>query len=194
MKTVRQLAIADHLWDLLDRMARDMGVEREALVNQALHLLARQAGYLPAAPAAAPPELETTERSAAAEEVLATAARLEQAMKERAGEDRPPALPAALGGEQEARTLLLVREDGSEAEVARDRFVIGRGRRCDLVIASQRISREHAVIVREGADWFIEDLGSANGTWHGHARVQRRRIEDGDEYYLCAERVRCVLR
>jgi pSer/pThr/pTyr-binding forkhead associated (FHA) protein len=50
------------------------------------------------------------------------------------------------------------------------------------------------VIVREGADWFIEDLGSANGTWHGHARVQRRRIEDGDEYYLCAERVRCVLR
>jgi len=74
-----------------------------------------------------------------------------------------------------------------------DRFLIGRGRHCDLVLDSAKVSREHAVIRREGDGWWIEDLGSSNGTWLGKARVERRRIADGDEYAICAEKLRCVL-
>jgi pSer/pThr/pTyr-binding forkhead associated (FHA) protein len=59
------------------------------------------------------------------------------------------------------------------------------------VIQSGKVSREHAVIVREGDDYYIEDLESSNGTWFNKQRLkQRRRIDDGDEYYICSERVR----
>jgi rhamnogalacturonyl hydrolase YesR len=34
----------------------------------------------------------------------------------------------------------------------------------------------------------------ANGTWFHGERVARRRVEHGDEFFLCAEKVRCALR
>jgi hypothetical protein len=189
VKTIRQVGIADHLWDVLARMAEEMGADREALVNQALHAFARLNGYLAAdAPGpAGDPGQEIADR------VLEKAAALEREMREPA----PPAIAAAEpsavvpGG---APVLYLVGDAGELGRVGRDRFVIGRGKHCDLVIDSTKVSREHAAIVREGTAWFIEDLGSANGTWHDRARVQRRRIEDGDEYFVCSERIRCVLR
>jgi pSer/pThr/pTyr-binding forkhead associated (FHA) protein len=79
-------------------------------------------------------------------------------------------------------------------EVTQDRFVVGRGSHCDLVIDSAKISREHAVFVRQDGGWWIEDLGSSNGTWLRGERVTRRRVEHGDEYFLCAEKIRCALR
>jgi len=92
------------------------------------------------------------------------------------------------------RVLVLV-ADGRELErVQKDRFVIGRGKHCDLIINSGKVSREHAAIVRSGNDWFIEDLGSSNGTWFDKRRISRRQIQDGDEYYICAEKVSCVFR
>ena len=84
-------------------------------------------------------------------------------------------------------------EAGLLATVTGDRFVMGRGRHCDLVLGSSKVSREHAVIHREPDGWWIEDLGSSNGTWFRRARVDRRRIEDGDEYLICAEKIRCLL-
>lgn len=46
MKSVRQVAIADHLWEALGRMADEMGVDREGLLNQAIHVYARLHGYV----------------------------------------------------------------------------------------------------------------------------------------------------
>jgi hypothetical protein len=190
------VSLADHLWDLYGRMAEEMGSDREALVNQAMHVFARLNGYL--LPAGEPerrldagvPTPDTGEQRAVAEQVLETAARLEREVRAR---EAPPPIPSG-PIEGRARELVLVREDGSESPVRVDRFLIGRGRHCELVIDSGKISREHAAVVREGEAWFIEDLDSANGTWHRRERVQRRRIEDGDEYFICAERVRCVMR
>ena len=91
------------------------------------------------------------------------------------------------------RTLVLLADDGRELEhVQKDRFLIGRGKHCDLVINSGKVSREHAAIVREGHSWFIEDLGSSNGTWFDKRRLTRREIQEGDEYYVCAEKLRCT--
>jgi FHA domain len=91
--------------------------------------------------------------------------------------------------------VLVLFADGRELErVQKDRFVIGRGKHCDLIINSGKVSREHAAIVRSGNDWFIEDLGSSNGTWFDKRRISRRQIQDGDEYYICAEKVSCVFR
>ncbi len=215
MKTSRQIAIADNLWDAYERMAEEMGTDPDALVNQAMHVFARLSGF--AVPGAlergaesrGPTEVASSaevvllpevppppsERHAVAEHVLETAARLGQDVGERTPPDAvappPPPAPCKPGG----TVLFLVGADGIETPVAKDRYVIGRGRHCDLVIDSGKVSREHAVVFRSpDGDWFIEDLGSSNGTWHRRERIGRRRIDDGDEYFVSVERIRCALR
>lgn len=105
--------------------------------------------------------------------------------------------PVAVTDDEESaapRTLIL-HCDGEELDrVTKERFLIGRGKHCDLVINSGKVSREHAVIVREGSAWFIEDLGSSNGTWFEKRRITRRRIEEGDEYFICSEKLSCSFR
>lgn len=96
--------------------------------------------------------------------------------------------------EEEGAQLILVTESGDQLKVVNDRFIIGRGKHCDFVINSGKVSREHAVIVREGSDFFLEDLGSSNGTWFNKQRIKRRKIEDGDEYFICSEKIRLVVR
>lgn len=180
MRTPRQIVVADHLWDALERMAEEMGSDRDALVNQALHALARANGYV--VPGAGPRVFEPPPgRGAVTARVLETAERLERAMEE------PPTLPAP-------RVLLIQGDDGAEARVEGDRFLVGRGRHCDLVVDSAKVSREHAAIVRDGVGFWIEDLGSSNGTWFQRERIARRRIGDGDEYFVAGERLRCHLR
>ncbi|MCX5660332.1 MAG: FHA domain-containing protein [Planctomycetota bacterium] len=53
---------------------------------------------------------------------------------------------------------------------------IGRSELCTLRIESRLVSRQHTLI--EGTDdrWFIQDLGSRNGTWVNGERVINRRV------------------
>jgi hypothetical protein len=89
VKFPRQIAIADHLWATLGRMAVEMGSDREALINQALHAFARQNGYLvPGAALSAPPTDDPTQR-AVGERVLETAAALERSIHSDAAAGSP---------------------------------------------------------------------------------------------------------
>lgn len=187
-RPLRQVAIADHLWEAFERLAEALGSSRDALVNEAMHLFARRHGYLPPALGDVPSRREV------AEQVLGAADRLEEAMQAEvpaAPAADPASAPAGPGG---ARSLYLLTEAGDLVEVKGDRFVIGRGRHCDMVIDSTKVSREHAAIVSSGDGFLIEDLGSANGTWFQQKRIDRRRIADGDEFFICADRIRCVIR
>ena len=65
---------------------------------------------------------------------------------------------------------------------------------CDVVLAQSAVSRNHARISRDGTPFFLEDLGSSNGTWFNKQRIKRRKIEDGDEYFICSEKVKFVYR
>ncbi len=59
--------------------------------------------------------------------------------------------------------------------------VIGRALECDIVIASKSVSREHTRLYREGRRWFVEDMGSTNGTYLNDVRVVAATdIRDGD--------------
>ncbi len=180
-RPLRQVGIADHLWEAFARLAEALGSDRDALVNEAMHLFARQHGY------AAPP-LADAGREAVAARVLQAANALEEEIGERTPTDAEPVTSPV------AASLYLVADNGDLGQVRKDRFVIGRGKHCDLVIDSPKVSREHAVIVRDGSGFWIEDLGSSNGTWHEKQRIGRRRIADGDEYFICSEKLRCVLR
>lgn len=91
--------------------------------------------------------------------------------------------------------VLYLERDGQEpVQVTTERFVIGRGPQCDLIIDSPRVSREHAALLRNGVTWTLEDLNSSNGTWFGEERISQKEIESGDVINLGNEPVTFVLR
>ncbi len=59
-------------------------------------------------------------------------------------------------------------------------FSIGRVESADLQIDDSRVSREHAVILREGKTYRVRDLHSTNGTLLNGQRVQDAELTDGD--------------
>jgi phosphoserine phosphatase RsbU/P len=59
--------------------------------------------------------------------------------------------------------------------------VVGRSSEVDLMVPDRMLSRRHARLFLEGCDWFVEDLGSHNGTFLNGAKVQGpARLKDGD--------------
>lgn len=53
-------------------------------------------------------------------------------------------------------------------------FVMGRQADADLQLNAREVSRRHARIVADGGDYFLEDLGSSNGTFLNDQRVDQR--------------------
>jgi len=74
--------------------------------------------------------------------------------------------------------------EGLEVAIDRERIVIGRGRKADLALAEATISRAHAVIGFEAEGFYVEDLGSTNGTTVNGARIERQRLKADDEIQM----------
>jgi pSer/pThr/pTyr-binding forkhead associated (FHA) protein len=74
--------------------------------------------------------------------------------------------------------------EGLEVVIDRDWLVIGRGRGADMVIAEATISRAHAGIGYDGNCFYVQDLGSTNGTLINGARVETQPIENEDEIQM----------
>lgn len=103
-----------------------------------------------------------------------------------AAPERPPNFDAISGAGQWVCQL----ESGDEIPLRDKTLVVGRSRSCDVVLPSAKVSRQHANIVVDGGVYFMEDLGSANGTWCDGERITRRQIQDGDEYQLSDQKIR----
>jgi pSer/pThr/pTyr-binding forkhead associated (FHA) protein len=83
--------------------------------------------------------------------------------------------------------------EGLEVPVDRDWVVIGRGRGADVVIAEPTMSRAHAAIGYDGERFFVQDLGSTNGTRVNGAREQKTPLKSGDDIQLGKLRLRVDL-
>jgi pSer/pThr/pTyr-binding forkhead associated (FHA) protein len=74
--------------------------------------------------------------------------------------------------------------EGLEVCLDRDWLVIGRGRSADLILAEPTISRAHAAVGYDAEGFFVQDLGSTNGTMVNGAKVQRTQLKTGDRIQM----------
>lgn len=58
--------------------------------------------------------------------------------------------------------------------------ILGRASELDMVLVEEMVSRHHARIAWSGDSFFIEDLGSTNGTFVNGEKIERRDIQEGD--------------
>jgi pSer/pThr/pTyr-binding forkhead associated (FHA) protein len=78
------------------------------------------------------------------------------------------------GKRRSAPTHVLVTEGsnvGERAELAAGPVLIGRGSDAAIRLDDDYVSTRHARIAASGDQWFVEDLGSTNGTYVGTVRI-----------------------
>jgi hypothetical protein len=78
-----------------------------------------------------------------------------------------------------------VRFGQRELPIEAGETLIGRGDGCHIVVSEGLVSRRHARIVLDGGRPYIEDLGSANGTFVNQARLHGRALLfPGDHVFI----------
>src|SRR5262249_29654203 len=80
---------------------------------------------------------------------------------------------------------------GQQYQVAKDRFIIGRGKNTtDLTVRDPNISRQHAMIEFSDGHFYMVDLGSTNGVEFEGQRISRKAIAEGDLFVICGHELR----
>ena len=83
---------------------------------------------------------------------------------------------------------LVVRSGGGRAgetfHPMADRTTIGRSPDCEVFLDDVTVSRKHAVLVRQGERFEVEDMSSLNGTFLNRKRIEKAPLEDGDELQI----------
>jgi CRP/FNR family transcriptional regulator, cyclic AMP receptor protein len=100
-----------------------------------------------------------------------------------------PTASTTVGPSAGSLTELVFVSGSEQRRVALDHvpFTIGRKPDKDLVITDTRVSRDHAVIQAEGADFVLTDVGSSSGTFVNGEKVQRRKLKYNDRVELGAK-------
>ena len=84
---------------------------------------------------------------------------------------------------EEEGALLVIRGGGGRAgesfALSQDRLTMGRGPESNIFLDDVTVSRDHALLVRRGEQWFLDDLGSLNGTYVNRRRIETQQLDDG---------------
>jgi pSer/pThr/pTyr-binding forkhead associated (FHA) protein len=85
-------------------------------------------------------------------------------------------------------TALVVRSGGGRAgetfTVESDETIIGRSPECEIFLDDVTVSRRHAALARRDDGFYINDLGSLNGTYVNRRRVESAKLSDGDDVQI----------
>jgi hypothetical protein len=92
---------------------------------------------------------------------------------------------AAVAREQAA---LVIRSGGGRAgetyALQAERTSVGRHPAADIFLDDVTVSRNHAVVQREGERYVLVDEGSLNGTYVNRRRAEKTVLADGDEIQI----------
>jgi hypothetical protein len=87
-----------------------------------------------------------------------------------------------------AGSALVIRAGGGRVgetfALTGDRLGIGRRPESDIFLDDVTVSRDHALLVRRGGDYYLDDCGSLNGTYVNRQRVDSHKLADGDELQI----------
>ncbi len=90
---------------------------------------------------------------------------------------------AAAGG-----AALVIRAGGGRVgetfSLTGDRLGIGRRPESEIFLDDVTVSRDHALLVRRGGHYYLDDCGSLNGTYVNRQRVDSHQLADGDELQI----------
>lgn len=81
-------------------------------------------------------------------------------------------------------TIAEGKEAGKEFVFDQPSVVIGRTADCDVILYDPGVSRKHARIFSQGKTYYVEDMGSSNGTKVNGSVVKKKQLSDGDAVAL----------
>ncbi len=91
---------------------------------------------------------------------------------------------------------LVVSLDGvviKEVQITKDKTTLGRRPYNDIVIDNLAVSGEHAVLQMVGADVFIEDLNSTNGTYINGKAIKKQLLQHNDTVEIGKYKIRYLV-
>jgi hypothetical protein len=215
-KTMRHIYCRDALWETFEQMANDFDCSIDFLINEAMSHYARSkeseapraSSQRAVASTSLPPPLPKEDGQAAlrprspapppmrgARGAARTAAAAGPPSSSPMRPQRPtPPSHLSQGEAADGPTLYLVFNKDRIA-IDKDQFIIGRGAKSsDLAIKDTNVSRQHAAVIRRDGRFYIKDLGSTNGIEYQGARIDHKRIDEGDIFHICAHELRFTYR
>ena len=91
---------------------------------------------------------------------------------------------------------LVVSLDGvviKEVQITKDKTTLGRRPYNDIVIDNLAVSGEHAVLQMVGADVFIEDLNSTNGTYINGKAIKKQLLSHNDTVEIGKYKIKFIV-
>ncbi len=83
----------------------------------------------------------------------------------------PPRQPPSRPSRRMPKELVVTDASGTRTIPLKDSITMGRAATCDLALADTYVSNVHARIFMKDGAWWLEDLGSTNGTYVNRAKV-----------------------
>jgi hypothetical protein len=71
-------------------------------------------------------------------------------------------------------------DKGKDYRIAKEKTTIGKSEGSDIVIRSDFVSRNHAILFYERDKFILNDLGSTNHTFVNDKKISRRILKDND--------------
>jgi pSer/pThr/pTyr-binding forkhead associated (FHA) protein len=90
---------------------------------------------------------------------------------ERRKASKPAKAPARRRGSPTHVAVIEGANAGERADLSQGTILIGRGPDAQIRLDDDYVSTRHARIASSEDQWFVEDLGSTNGTYVGSARI-----------------------